>query len=71
MGRCDTKMGLIKIKKDMPDDIKFATLVHEIVEILVDNNDLGIDHKTVSILSTGLSDVLLKNDIYRVLDSVD
>jgi hypothetical protein len=64
MGRCDTKAGLIKIKSDMPDDIKFGTLIHEVVEAISVENELNLKHSQISILSTGLSSILLRNNIY-------
>jgi len=40
MGRCDIKMAEISINKDMPEDIKDQTLVHEWLHGVLETNGL-------------------------------
>ena len=40
MGRCDIKMAEISISKDMPDEIKDQTLVHEWLHGVLETNGL-------------------------------
>ncbi len=61
MGRCSTVAGIIRIKKSMPEDIKQATLLHEVIHLIADMNGLKISETTVSVVSTGLMEVLRSN----------
>lgn len=63
MGRCDVKLGLITIQRDMPDEIQFSTLIHEVIEAINDMNELGLKHNAISSLSTQLAEVLINNEI--------
>ena len=40
MGRCDIKMAEITINKDMPEDVKDQTLVHEWLHGVLETNGL-------------------------------
>jgi hypothetical protein len=63
MGRCDVKLGLITIQRNMPDHIQFSTLIHEVIEAINDMNELGMKHNVISSLSTHLAEVLINNKI--------
>jgi hypothetical protein len=63
MGRCDVKLGLITIQRDMPDQIQFSTLIHEVIEAINDMNELGMKHNVISCISTQLAEVLMNNKI--------
>ncbi|MBT8491121.1 MAG: hypothetical protein KJN62_08725 [Deltaproteobacteria bacterium] len=66
MGRVDCKLCKINICEEMPEEMKFSTLIHEIVEAINDLNELGMKHNVISSLSMSLSEVLLDNDITRL-----
>jgi len=51
----------IKIQCDMPDSQKEETLIHEIIEIIANMNDLGLNHTQISTLSNSLYQVLVDN----------
>jgi hypothetical protein len=69
MGRCDVKLGLITIQRNMPDEIQFSTLIHEIVEAISGMNELNLKHNVISSLSTSMAEVLMRNKIddFKVL----
>jgi len=63
MGRSDLKAGQITIAKNMPRDIKNATLIHEVIHFILD--DLGLHgnlkESFVASLSTALFSVMMEN----------
>lgn len=65
MGRSDGKLGIITINKEMPSDVKFSTLIHEIIHIISNENGLGLKENIVCPLATGITTLLLENNIYN------
>lgn len=60
MGRCDSKMGIISLNKDMPKEIKDSVLIHEWIHGVLDNAGMGEytnDEKLVC---------ALQNELYRL-----
>lgn len=56
MGRSMLAAGRIILKEDMPEEIKMATLLHEILHFIADLNDLPIvkNEQVISGLANGL-----------------
>lgn len=64
VGRSALSTGTIRIKKDMPEDIKQGTLLHEVIHMIADMNDLRMvseNETIVSVLATGIMEVLRSN----------
>lgn len=72
MGREVYEKSTIYIRKDMPDDVKRETLLHEILHILYANAYLkpgDEEERIVGTLSNGLFQVLEDNDMWKEYDS--
>lgn len=56
MGRSSSVHGKIVLRKDMPESVKSATLVHELLHMIADMNalEVGKDETAISVLATGL-----------------
>ena len=64
-GDFDTFYNLIRIRhnESVPLDQQEGTLLHEIVEAIVDINCINIDHTVLSVIAAGLYQVLKENDL--------
>lgn len=51
----------IYVNRDFPNDGYAACLFHEILEILVNEFDIAIDHRAITALATGLFQVIADN----------
>jgi hypothetical protein len=60
-GSTNFNKQVILIDKDLTNDNKVSTLVHEILEILNSQNDLNLTHQTISTLEAGLYQVIKDN----------
>lgn len=67
MGRVDSKTGEITLSKEMLPEIKFKTLIHEIIETINEENELGLKHPQIQSIAVGFTNVLLENNIYNYL----
>jgi len=68
MGRGDAKQATILICKGMPDDVKKATLIHEVIHIILDMNGFSEEtnnEKMVCVLSNGLYAWMKDTDILK------
>lgn len=63
MGYCDMSRQELKIASDVPQDGKESTLLHEIIEALNYHMELGLEHRQISSLETGLHQVLSDNGV--------
>lgn len=56
MGRCRLSKGRISLCPDMPEDIKMATMLHEIIHMMADMNSLSFlkDETGTSVLANSL-----------------
>lgn len=54
MGRSNSKIGQILISKDMPEDIKQATILHEIIHQISDRLGIDLNETQVRGLESGL-----------------
>jgi hypothetical protein len=61
MGRSCVSNGVIRIKADMPEDIKQSTLLHEVIHMIADMNGIKVSESTVGVLENGLFEVLRSN----------
>jgi len=61
MGIVDTKLGIIYLSTQMPDDIAEETLLHEIIHAISDKLHLELSEKKVTALSSGLYAVFKSN----------
>lgn len=59
MGRCDPKMAVITINKDMPSHIKEVTLIHEWLHGVLENNGLSEISGNETVIC------VLSNELYR------
>jgi hypothetical protein len=62
-GDFSTKYLQIRINRDLPESVQDATLLHEIVEYLAAESEIGLDHAQVSQLSFLLYQVLADNGL--------
>ena len=53
----------IEISTAYPAECQESTLLHEIIEVINGQNDLGLKHWQVSVLETGLWQVLKENGL--------
>jgi hypothetical protein len=58
MGKCDSKMSVIYLNSEMPDDVIRQTLLHEIMHKLSDDLCLDLKEEQIGALSTSLFGVL-------------
>jgi len=61
MGRCDSKMNIILVNAEMPEDVQRQTLLHEIMHKLSDDLSLNLTEDQVSALSVTVFGVLTDN----------
>lgn len=62
-GRYHAKIQGIQIAGDLHEEQKVSTVLHEIIEALNYHLELGIEHKTISILEATLYQTLTENGI--------
>jgi len=60
-GTCQSDLTRIEISNQMPESMKKATVLHEIIEALVARLDIQIDHHYIELLEMGLSQVINDN----------
>ena len=60
-GSTDFNSNIILIKEDMTDDNKQSVVLHEILEILNEANDLNLKHQDIQTLEAGLFSVYKDN----------
>ena len=61
MGRSSTKDNRILINKDMPDDAKTNTLLHEVIHMIANMNSIELNETAVSVLANGLFSFMREN----------
>ena len=54
---------IILIDKEITEDNKISTLYHEIIEIINSQNDLSLNHQTISTLEASLFQVIKDNNL--------
>lgn len=62
-GECDRMRGRIVIDASQPDDHKEATLLHEILEVINGEHEMGLEHKQITSLASCLYQVLKDNKL--------
>lgn len=62
MGRAYYKKRLIAIRKDMSDDIKKATLMHEIMHVITDSIGQDVSEKFIEGMENAMMEALRQND---------
>lgn len=60
-GTCQSDLAKIEISTHMPESMRKATVLHEIIEALVARLDIQIDHHYIELLEMGLSQVINDN----------
>jgi hypothetical protein len=55
----------IEISTKYPIECQQSTLLHEIIEVINDLNELGLKHRQISALETGLWQVLKENGLLK------
>lgn len=60
-GSTDFNSNIILIKEDMTDENKQSVILHEILEILNEANDLNLKHQDIQTLEAGLFSVYKDN----------
>lgn len=65
MGAACIATGEILIRKDMDEGAKNETLVHEIIELIIKNNELAYDHKDITVLGNCIYGVFKDNGVIR------
>lgn len=60
-GSTDFNTQVILIKEDMTDENKQSVILHEILEILNEANDLNLKHQDIQTLEAGLFSVYKDN----------
>lgn len=63
LGRHCGSQEIIELHPGYPQGTQEAALIHEIVEALNWQNELGMEHRMISSLSEGLYQVLKENDL--------
>lgn len=61
MGRSSLSHGVIRIKADMPEDIKQSTLLHEVIHLVADMNGIKLSETATTGLENGLFEVFRSN----------
>ena len=63
MGRADSIDGTVRLRSGLPPGTREATILHEILHLIADMNDLKIkdDDTVISVLATQLLDFLRGN----------
>lgn len=64
LGQTDFSKGVISIETDMPETVKWSTLIHEVMHVMnptLDSSDLG--HSVMESLSEQLYQVLKDNEL--------
>jgi hypothetical protein len=61
----DTFDQYIEISTKYPIECQQSTLLHEIIEVINDLNELGLKHRQISALETGLWQVLKENGLLK------
>ena len=54
MGRCDGKLAVITIAKEMPKELQAQTLTHEVIHAISNILELGLTETQVSGLAAGM-----------------
>ncbi len=67
-GECGFEDLSITIDKNLAYTVKFTILLHEIVEAINEQYELCLEHHTVQTLGNSLTQVLLDNDIFNVIE---
>ncbi|MEO5360609.1 MAG: hypothetical protein H7843_09185 [Nitrospirota bacterium] len=63
LGRFKTVPASIMIRNDAASDIQLSTLLHEIIEVINWQFEIGLEHKIISTLSSALFQALKTNNI--------
>lgn len=64
-GTTDLKEHKILINNSMCDEEKQSTLLHEIIEVINQQNDLQLPHQTIQTLENSLYQVLNDNQLWK------
>ena len=62
-GECNYFFNLIRIANDNPSSTQTEVLLHEILEAIINRCELDVEHKTLTILSESLHQVLRDNHL--------
>lgn len=65
IGSCQPIHNKVWIEKDIPKTQQESTFLHEIIEVINSNNDLGMTHQQISTLETQLYQVLKENQLLK------
>lgn len=60
-GRVNDTMGVIQLHKGMCKDMDNATLLHEIIEAINTENEMGLAHQQIQSLATQMYQVINDN----------
>ena len=66
LGRSTGNRAVIELDPGAPAEVRYHTLLHEIVEQLNYLMDLGLNHHQVELLALGLYQVLTANDLRAI-----
>lgn len=62
IGACDHGKLTIAIER-RPKDVMLTTMVHEILEAINNDQDLGLRHDIINLLELGIFDTLTRNGV--------
>ena len=57
MGRCDTTLAMIQIRRDLDPFGQRQTILHELVHAISEDCGLKLDEQQVAVLSNGLASI--------------
>ncbi len=62
MGRARFKTRHISVRKDMPDDVKKETLMHELMHVIAMAQGLPFEENQIEGISNGLMEAIRQNE---------
>lgn len=71
LGSFDIVKHVIEIRKGLEKSRAESTLLHELIEWLNNDLELGIEHKSITTLAEGLYQIIADNKLFNYAEKID